>query len=61
MSGIHQFFWDMTPDQRLVLVETPMDRYECCHHCPHAPRHDGHPDRCESIGCPGGKRTGEPT
>jgi hypothetical protein len=42
-------FFDMTDEQKDLLVESPMDRFECCAHCNGwaCPRHDGHPDPCD--------------
>jgi hypothetical protein len=53
MDRLNEFFLDMTPEQEDLLVESPMDRYECCEHCRavNCPRHDGHPDPCERKGC----------
>jgi len=52
-------FWDQTPEQADLLVETPLDRYECCLHCPHDARHDGHVDACPLGHCGGHVMTGQ--
>lgn len=50
---MHPYFLDQTQEQTALLVESPLDRYECCEHCEHrrCPRHDGHVDPCDRSGC----------
>lgn len=47
----------MTDEQRDLLAESPMDRYECCDHCRgvNCKNHHGHPDPCEIKSCVEGK------
>ncbi len=55
---MNEFFLDQTDEQRDLLVESPMDRYECCAHCrsPRCIRHDGHPEPCPVQPCEAGRK-----